>query len=203
MSRLWEFYERQEARWKMAKALLGGPLPEPRKRYMQKSTPLERFRTDKGLLVLDEDAIGLRWVGNVMPELGGRGYSHYLWAPDGEPTGWFTNLDGWTTKSGDGLVWGVVLQFPARKGVSSFVGGWQEGAWDRMVTIDLKTVFTEEKGYDPRDVADLDACRDAARHADGMAERVSDDCREAEQEIRDEEDQAEAKAKAEALENEE
>lgn len=82
-------------------------------------------------------AIGLRIVGDVEPDLG-RGWRQMSAARHG----WYDNPEGESTRDGDGLVWGVVYQLPARRGHARFIAGYQHGSTDAGPTLDLSTVYT-------------------------------------------------------------
>ncbi|MEL4071692.1 hypothetical protein WKW50_16225 [Ochrobactrum sp. GPK 3] len=130
------------------------------------------------------EKIGLRLVGNVTPECGGRnGYWH-----DGERFGWYAD------SYDENRVYGIVYQLPGRGGKARFLAGFKS-INESGVTIDFGTVFEEPAAYwEPVrkethgtyggywnyqiDPCVMDAALTAARNADDMAKR----CAEHEQE---------------------
>jgi hypothetical protein len=80
------------------------------------------------------------------------------------PGGWYDNPHGESFKDGSGLIFGVVASLPHGR----FLAGWQAGGCDGGPT--LSTRIFGGPGHDPEDSAE-----DAARYADGMAERVAED----------------------------
>lgn len=123
------------------------------------------------------ESVGLRLVGRVMPECGGRnGY----WDKSGK-TGWFTDPFGDVFKDGTGLCWGVVYQLPGRNGESRFVAGYQMGGTDGGPTLDLSRVYVgaaQFGDYYTTKPQDDESAIDAAREADDMARRAAEDERE-------------------------
>lgn len=122
------------------------------------------------------ESAGLRHVGNVEAECGGR--NGYFSKRDS--CGWYTDPHGFTYRDGTGLCWGVVYQLPARDGKARFVAGYQFGGTDDGPCIDFGTIYEEDRraGYYSEDAADLDAARDAAYAADSMAQRAAEDERD-------------------------
>lgn len=119
---------------------------------------------------------GLRLVGRVMVECGGRnGY----W-DSREQCGWFTDPYGDVGRDGSGLCYGLVFQLPARDGKARFVAGYEFGGTDGGPTVDFGDIWEEDcrDGYHNSDPKDYDAARDAARAADHMAQRAAEDERE-------------------------
>ena len=108
----------------------------------------------------------------------------------GNHIGWFTNNDGFTSKDGDGLVWGVVYQLPPVNRCPRFVGGYQFGGCGMGPTLDLKEQFIEEVplsyGENHRECT---AARHAARHADCLAQEVAEREREYQESEREDEDE--------------
>lgn len=119
---------------------------------------------------------GLRHVGNVEAECGGRnGYFS-----NRDSCGWYTDPHGDVFKDGTGLCWGVVYQLPARDGKARFVAGYQFGGVDGGPCIDFGTIYEEDRrdGYYSESTDEFDAARDAARAADSMAQIAAEDERE-------------------------
>lgn len=82
--------------------------------------------------------------------------------------GWYDNGHGELCRDGSGLVWGVVARLPGRDGRPRFLAGWQHGGCDGGPTIATGRGFFDNES-------------DAARYADGLAERAA----EAEREYRE------------------
>jgi hypothetical protein len=80
------------------------------------------------------------------------------------PSGWYDNPHGESFRDGSGLIFGVVASLPHGR----FLAGWQAGGCDGGPT--LSTRIFGGPGLDPEESAE-----DAARYADGMAERVAED----------------------------
>lgn len=122
-------------------------------------------------------ALGLRHVGNVEAEsYGGRD----CWA-NRDSCGWYTDPNGDTFKDGTGLCWGVVYQLAGRKGESRFVAGYQMGGCSEGPTLDFGRVYVEPRedpGYWTDSPRAMDAARNAAYAADGMAQRAAEEERE-------------------------
>ena len=116
---------------------------------------------------------GLRYVGRVIPETNRR----QIW-DSGESCGWHTDPSGDVFKDGSGLCFGVVYQLPGRNGESRFIAGYEFGGVDGGPTLDLKRVFTEGRGDYSASPCELDAARDAARAADGLARAAAETERE-------------------------
>lgn len=128
---------------------------------------------------------GLRLVGRVMAECGGR---NGIW-DNREDSGWFTDPHGDTFKGGTGLCYGLVYQLPGKGGKARFVAGYQFGGCDDGPMIDFGTVFEEPAAElvfgrygnywswqdNPRE---MDAALTAARSADHMAKRAAEHERE-------------------------
>lgn len=128
---------------------------------------------------------GLRLVGRVMAECGGR---NGIW-DNRDDSGWFTDPHGDVFKDGTGLCYGLVYQLPGRDGKTRFVAGYQFGGVDGGPMVDFGTVFEEAAAElviskygnywswqdNPRE---MDAARDAARSADHMAKREAEGERE-------------------------
>lgn len=129
--------------------------------------------------VTDTGAAGLRLVGRVTTECGGRnGYWEKSDKPDAG--GWFTDPYGDVFRDGSGLCYGLVFQLPGRGGKARFVAGYQFGGVDGGPCVDFGTIFEEAAGdYTHWDApGDWQAARDAARAADGMAQRAAEEERE-------------------------
>ena len=115
------------------------------------------------------ESVGLRFVGKVEAECGGRnGY----WSKR-ETCGWYTDPHG-----GTGLCWGVVYQITGRNGESRFVAGYQFGGCDDGPTLDIGTIYAEPRDDYDASPTELDAARDAARSADSMAQHAAEAERE-------------------------
>lgn len=127
--------------------------------------------------IKDPDAAGLRFIGRVAPDCGGRnGY----W-DDREIGGWYTDPDGLVDRDGEGLCWGVVYQLPGRDGYARYVAGYQMGGHDDGPTIDFGNIIAEYVGdhtYMYCRPRDTDGAREAARIADAMARRAAERARE-------------------------
>lgn len=133
------------------------------RRYPQRVRPIYRA----------SESDGLRYVGRVVPDTPCRG----LWDSRGD-CGWHTDPHGDVFKDGTGLCYGVVYQLPGRNGESRFVAGFEFGGQDGGPSLDLTRVFIEPKGDYQSDPCDLDAARDAARHADSLAKAAAEAERE-------------------------
>lgn len=116
---------------------------------------------------------GLRYVGRVMPEAGRCDF----WDSRGD-CGWYTDPFGDVFKDGHGLCFGVVYQLPGRNGESRFVAGYEFGGYDGGPTLDLSRIFTEPRGEYESSAFELDAARDAGRHADSLAKAAAESERE-------------------------
>lgn len=129
---------------------------------------------------------GLRLVGRV-----------YADTPRGEiwdnhdQSGWFDNPFGESFKDGSGLIYGLVYQLPGRKGQARFVAAYQNGCNDSGALFDFSRIYAEPAawfepvrktstgtygGYwnfcdNPRE---MDSARDAARHADSLAQKAAE-----------------------------
>jgi len=121
----------------------------------------------------NSESDGLRYVGRVVPDTP-RGA---IWDSRGN-CGWHTDPSGDVFKDGSGLCFGVVYQLPGRNGESRFAAGYEFGGMDGGPTLDLTRVFTEPRGDYDTSPADLDAARDAARHADALAKAAAESERE-------------------------
>lgn len=120
------------------------------------------------------ESVGLRLVGKVEAECGGRnGY----WS-NRETCGWYTDPYGDVFRDGTGLCWGVVYQLSGRNGESRFVAGYQFGGCDGGPTLDLGTIYSEPRGEYDTSPTEQDATRDAARSADSMAQHAAEEERE-------------------------
>jgi hypothetical protein len=119
-----------------------------------------------------------RVADRVVPECPSRRQEYFASHESG--VGWYTNDQGDSWKDGDGLVWGVVFQLPARKGKARFIAGYEFGGCDFGIQIDRTRIFEgklsdndsyEKAGGNP-------AAREAAQHADELAEEAADKERE-------------------------
>lgn len=118
----------------------------------------------------DSDGFGLRFVGRVMAECGGR---NGIW-DNRDSSGWYTSPYG----ESDMLCHGVVYQLPGRNGESRFVAGYQFTDCDGGPTLDLSRVYAEPRGFGYASAFETDAARDAAYAADSMAKRAAETERE-------------------------
>lgn len=131
------------------------------------------------------EAAGLRLVGRVMADCGGR---NGIW-DSRETSGWYAD------ECQDNLCYGLAYQLPGRNGESRFVAGYAFSE-DCGVTLDLSRIYAEPAawfepvrksatgyamgGYwtwqdNPRE---MDAARDAAYSADSMAKAAAEAERE-------------------------
>lgn len=146
-----------------------------KRRYI--SHPAIVRQSDGMAYVEKPDSVGLRFVGRVVAECGGR---NGIW-DNRESSGWFTDPYGDTFKDGSGLIWGEVWQLPGRKGQARFVAGYRIGGCDSGPCLDLSRVYSEDSrdlwgsDADPRN---MDAAQDAARAADSMAQHAAEEERE-------------------------
>lgn len=135
-------------------------------------------QTEKGMFFVEHpDAAGLREVGRVRAECGGR---NGIWDTRGD-SGWYDNPHGESFKDGTGLIYGVVFQLPGRNGLARFVAGYRSGSdYGEGVTIDLGTIYESEsaRGDWSYSILDHDDAQDAARAADHMAGRAAERERE-------------------------
>jgi len=185
MTRLSDLQERWRTRLVMMAALEGHKLHVPL-RYMEFTghSPVVYWQagnTTKGYINMTPHA-GLRFIGKVLPE----SYGGHRSFDSGDWTGWYTNPDGYYSNDGDGLVWGVVYQVPAKKRWIRCVAGWQLGGYDEGPTIDFSRIFTGPSDY--QDVKGSEPARDAARYADDMAREIGEEEREHERKYREEND---------------
>lgn len=133
-------------------------------------------QSEKGMFFIEKpDAAGLREVGRVRAECGGR---NGIWDTRGD-SGWYNNDYGESFKDGSGLIYGVVFQLPGRNGLARFVAGYRSG-YGEGVTIDLGTIYESEssRGDWSYSIQDHDDAQDAARAADHMAGREAESERE-------------------------
>jgi len=114
-----------------------------------------------------EGGDGLRYVGRVMPDCGGRN-GH--WDSRGD-CGHYTNPWGESFRDGSGLCFGVVYQLTGRDGRARFVAGFQFGGVDGGPSLDLSTVYESEGEESAMDGAQHS---DASRAADDMAKRAAE-----------------------------
>lgn len=134
-------------------------------------------KSERLAFVQDIDGAGLRHVGNVEADCGGR---NGFWSRR-DSCGWYTDNAGDVFKDGTGLCWGVVYQLPARDGKARFVAGYIFGGCsDDLPAIDFGTIYESESGRGDyyNSVQDHDDARDAARAADSMAQRAAEAERE-------------------------
>ena len=119
--------------------------------------------------VQDNEPSGLRYVGRVQAECGGR---NGMWDSH-DMSGWYSRPDDY-----DSTVYGVVYQLPARDGQSRFVAGYKFSENDGGPVLDLGKVYTSESGGTWGSAQDDDAAQDAARAADSMAKAAAEEERE-------------------------
>jgi len=114
-----------------------------------------------------EGGDGLRYVGRVMPDCGGRnGY----W-DSRDDCGHYTDPWGESFRDGSGLCFGVVYQLTGRDGRARFVAGFQFGGVDGGPSLDLSTVYESEGEDSAMDGAQHSG---ASRAADDMAKRAAE-----------------------------
>lgn len=158
------------------------------KRYMEREEGQGVCYSGEGLTyVYHTRNVGLRHIGNVIAE----SYGALGRTFDGkdEPCGWFTDPDGYTSKDGDGLCWGVVYQLPGRNHSCRFVAGYQIGGYDDGPMLDLTRIFECKCADDGMERAtDTDGALEAARYADALARDVAEEERIYREENREEED---------------
>lgn len=133
---------------------------------------------------------GLRLVGMVQPEPYrhsgspffdiSRNAAHYL--------GWFTDPDGYCSKDGDGLIWGVVCQLPGINSMSRLVAGYEVGG-NGGICLDLSRVWYASRRSDDEPLVDMSEARDAAIYADKLAMEVAEEDRAYQQQQREEEEE--------------
>ena len=124
-----------------------------------------------GLAYVEKPAnAGLRFVGRVMAECGGR---NGIW-DNSDSSGWYTSPYG----ESDMLCHGVVYQLPGRNGESRFVAGYQFTDCEGGPTLDLRRIYAEPRGFGYASAFETDAARDAAYAADSMAKRAAETERE-------------------------
>lgn len=194
MTRLSQMHDRYRARLAALAALSGQRIVVPY-RYMEKADylPAVLWGGDGKAWVNVTPSAGLRFVGKVLPESYGGPRSF----EGGEWTGWYTNPDGYVYNDGDGLVWGVVYQLPSRKRTLRCIAGYMLGGFDDGPTLDFKRIFTSKGGDAGEKAKESDAAREAARHADAMAQEIgAEECEYVRSER--EKEEAEEKAKEEA-----
>lgn len=118
----------------------------------------------------ESDGFGLRFVGRVVAECGGR---NGIW-DNRDSSGWYTSPYG----ESDMLCYGVVYQLPGRNGESRFVAGYQFTDCDGGPTLDLSRIYVEPRGFGYASAFETDAARDAAFAADSMAKAAAEAERE-------------------------
>lgn len=118
----------------------------------------------------ESDGFGLRFVGRVMADCGGR---NGIW-DNRDSSGWYTSPYG----ESDMLCHGVVYQLPGRNGESRFVAGYQFTDCDGGPTLDLSRIYAEPRGFGYASAFETDAARDAAHAADSMAKAAAEAERE-------------------------
>lgn len=163
-----------------------------KRRYPSESGPAvswqenENPRSSERLAYVESpEKAGLRFVGRVMADCGGR---NGIWDTR-DDSGWHTDPHGDVFKDGTGLCYGLVYQLPGKGGKARFVAGYQFGGCDGGPMIDFGTVFEEPAAElvfgrygnywswqdNPRE---MDAALTAARSADHMAKREAEKERE-------------------------
>lgn len=147
--------------------------PMPWKPY----APTDASNKDGMRWVEDPERIGLRLVGYVDAEM----RSGNIWN-DSDRNGWYSDCFQ------DSTIRGVVYQLPGRNGECRFVAGYKESESEGC-RIDFGTVYSEKSvqwyessgwaGWNwETDARDIESARDAARYANGMAERAAEESRE-------------------------
>jgi hypothetical protein len=188
--------ERWRVKDEAAQALLGGAFNLVRKqRYMERK-PLRFERFGDGLAAIStyhvvlKLHVGLRFVGRV--KINRRGIEFIN--NSAQLSGYILDLDGCYGKDGDGLVWGVVYQLPTKNHHERYVAGYEVGGNDEVI-LDLSRVFVEQSpnisSWKENHPDEIEACCDAARYADSMAEKLADDDRQYQWEQREKEKQDE------------
>lgn len=200
--KLTDAYQRHYAKLAARDAILGitGGIKKPRRMmeadsYMNGKAVHWLEGDDKGKAVLlgKPEAAGLRLIDRVAVEF--RYHDDWHQKQTDHITGWYTDLDGWHGRNGEGLVWGEVYQLPARRGKCLLVPAYHVGDSDEVV-LDFSRM---DRGR--ADGSGYYNAGQVARIADGMAESYSEDERQYQWEQReleeaeedeDEEDDCEA-----------
>lgn len=156
-----------------------------KRRYPSESGPAVSWQSndkprssDRLAYVESPEKAGLRFVGRVMANCGGR---NGIWDTR-DDSGWFTDPNADVFKDGTGLCYGLVYQLPGRGGKARFVAGYQFGGCDGGPMIDFGTVFeSDSAAYEDHShdgAQGHDDAHDAARSADHMAKREAEHERE-------------------------
>jgi hypothetical protein len=137
-------------------------------------SPVARSVSDQSETYVEVARVGLRYVGRVEADCGGR---NGIWDKR-EASGWFTDPAGDHARDGTGLCWGVVYQLPGRKGESRYVSGYiMGGCSDNNPVLDLRSIETTPRAdlssFD-NNPQDQEGARQAARNADSMAQRAAE-----------------------------
>ena len=125
-------------------------------------------KDSNGMIYLGDkpENFGLRLVGRVQADMP-RGDT---WDKR-ESSGWYADCYQNET------CFGLVYQLPARDGQARFVAAYDFSDRDGGLVFDFSQVFTEDSrpyGYSTS-AQDYDAARDAARHADSLAEKAAEE----------------------------
>lgn len=141
----------------------------------------DNARGERLAYVADIDAAGLRLVGRVQGDCGGR---NGIWSESG---GWYTDPHNDVFRDGSGLCYGLVFQLPGRDGKARFVPGYEFGGVDGGPCVDFGDIREEASVYfSPgyhgfagywsyeENPQDMGVAQDVARAADGMAESAAD-----------------------------
>jgi hypothetical protein len=118
---------------------------------------------------------GLRFVGAVNTDDNRR--HNRVWNTTGRKYGYVSDPYGeYSSSSGEGLMWGVVLQLPGRKGAARFLAGYAVSySGDEGATVDLSTVYSVDvREGDIADAQDAAAEANAPAAADSMADHAAD-----------------------------
>jgi len=174
-----EAYQRLDARVMAMKALGIVPPAKMQARMMRPQTHSRgHWSTTAGIAHLDAQRmghIGLRFVGQVVPEFKiGRDWS-WTTGDRRNHLGWHMTIDGDVGIDGFGLCCGVVYQLPGRKGVTRFVPGYIMDGEDKYPTVNFFSIFEE---HISESEAFYECARPCAREADHMAQLAAEEARE-------------------------
>lgn len=141
--------------------------PSPLKPYPvatpqhDESATVASYRVERRWYV-DVDRVHLRLVGKVEPD------SSRFTTRDG--LGWYTYPDGFSSKDGSGLCWGVVYQLSGKDGRPRYVPGYvMGGSDDDNPVLDFSDIRVGDRSEFSINPNDDPAARDAAATADSMA----------------------------------
>lgn len=142
-----------------------------KRRYAAPLKPFPAYgaATDGVRCATDDAPSGLRYVGRVQAECGGR---NGVW-DSRDKSGWYSRPDDY-----DSVVYGVVYQLPARNGQSRFVAGYKFSDDEGGPVLDFSKIHTSDAGGTWGGAQDDDAARDAAYAADNLAKAAAEEERE-------------------------